>query len=220
MANSSYNNSPITPLLGISESFFQASPFNSSSDSSFGRDWNKQNNLNVRTFSPSNRFVKSPNFSPITKKFADLTITEEIDESNGNKTFLIDDTNSPHTPLNQTYIKDSGVRPKKNVDNGTSNRFEHDKIHRRRTMFLLPPTPTYNKVPSKLNTSDFEHAFSVDTILKEIGMTKYIDLFNMEEINIPVFLTLDDNDLMTIGIMDVEERCEILKAVETYQFLK
>lgn len=230
-------------MLGLSESYFQGSPFNSS-DSSFGTEWRKNNHRQSRTFSPGARFVKSPNISPITliKKMGTLTIAEEPDEATSDKTFTVDNPThgigSPHTPvINKTFIVD---RESKYKNVGIEKKMEREKTLKRRTMFLIPPTPTKIKGNSKLNASDFEHKFTVDTILKEIGMTKYINLFESEEvsiffapngknqdtfltspqINIPAFLTLDDDDLITIGIMDPEERCEILKAVETYQFLK
>ncbi|XP_063696231.1 ankyrin repeat and SAM domain-containing protein 6-like [Culicoides brevitarsis] len=234
MANTSFKSSPITPMLGISESFFHGSPFNSSNDSLLSVEWRKKtNNLNTRTFSPGSRFVKSPNISPIIKKIGKMTIAEEpaADDSSSSisscdKTFTINAnlstdaiTASPQTPTNgSTFVITHNYR--KNAGIAKQMTSEREKAHKRRTMFLLPPTPTTIRDNNKLNTSDFEHKFTVDTILKEIGMTKFINLFESEEINIAAFLTLDDNDLISIGIMDPDERREIIKAVETYQFLK
>lgn len=180
----------MTPLLGLSESFFQGSPFNSSSDSSFGIEWRKKNNLNQlnqsRTFSPASRFVKSPNISPIIKKLGNLTIAEEPDDSGCDKTYIVDSDNaiiginSPRTPINRTFIVNDNVKFRKNIPE--KKIFIEKKSHKRRTMFLIPPTPTTLKDNSKLNQSDFEHQFTVDTILKEIGMTKYVNLFEREEV--------------------------------------
>lgn len=181
-------------MLGLSESFFQGSPFNSSSDSSFGIEWRKKNNLNQmntnRTYSPGVAYLKSPNISPIVKKLEQMTITEEPDEGI-EKTYIIEEatlnkstSNSPHTPMNKTYVIEHVKKYQKNVGVEKNMENERKKIYKRRTMFLLPPTPTSIKAVSKLNTSDFEHRFTVNTILKEIGMTKYIKLFEMEEVGV------------------------------------
>lgn len=181
-------------MLGLSESFFQGSPFNSSNDSSFGIEWRKKNNLNQqnqsRTFSPASRFVKSPNISPIIKKMDNLTIAEEPDDSGCDKTYIVSydnpihGINSPRTPINRTFIIDQNVKFRENI--AEKKIFIEKKSHRRRTMFLIPPTPTTIKDNSKLNKSDFEHQFTVDTILKEIGMTKYANLFEREEVNLKI----------------------------------
>lgn len=171
-----------------------------------------------------------------------MTIAEEPDDPSCEKTFVINSINgidSPHTPVNTTFVIDPEMKYHKNMAAQKQIFMDRKKAHKRRTMFLLPPTPTTIRDSSKLNASDFEHKFAVETILKEIGLTKYINLFESEEvraylnrffdffnvfhhlqINIPAFLTLDDKDLQTIGIIDPEERCEIMKAVDTYQFLK
>lgn len=179
----------MTPLLGLSESFFHASPFNSSSDSSFGIEWRKRNNLNQqnqsRTYSPASRFVNSPNISPIIKKLGNMTIAEEPDDTSCDKTFVINSINginSPHTPVNTTFVIDQEMQYHKNMAAQKQIFMDRKKAHKRRTMFLLPPTPTTIRDSSKLNASDFEHKFAVETILKEIGLTKYINLFEIEEV--------------------------------------
>lgn len=176
-------------MFGLSESFFQGSPFhNSSSDTSFGAEWRKKNNLNQktqsRTFSPGSRLVKSPNFSPIVKQMNNFTIAEESDDAaTSNKTFIVvDHVESPQTPINTTYVIDHKLK-KKNVGAAEAQKFlDRKNAHKRRTMFMLPATPTTVIGNGKLNASDFEHKFTVDTILKEIGMKKYIDLFESEEV--------------------------------------
>ncbi|CAD7005794.1 uncharacterized protein LOC101462151 [Ceratitis capitata] len=53
----------------------------------------------------------------------------------------------------------------------------------------------------------------VDYLLRCVGMIQYRSIFQTEEVDFVVFRTLSDQDLQTLGIGDVGDREEILKAV-------
>ncbi|KAK7870216.1 hypothetical protein R5R35_003487 [Gryllus longicercus] len=73
-----------------------------------------------------------------------------------------------------------------------------------------------NPSTGECNTA-LEHAqnlqnshFGVDTLLLYMGLQKYIDLFHAEEIDWPVFQTLNEQDLINIGITAYGSRRKIL----------
>lgn len=61
-----------------------------------------------------------------------------------------------------------------------------------------------------------EQTFTVNSILKEINMKKYADLFEREEIDLFVFSLLSVADLIELGI-DEEDRSILMTAVQTYR---
>lgn len=65
------------------------------------------------------------------------------------------------------------------------------------------------------NDSILNNNLTVETILKEIGMDKYIEKFQLEEIDLFVFFNLDPADLHELNI-DEADRGILLQAIKTY----
>lgn len=61
-----------------------------------------------------------------------------------------------------------------------------------------------------------EQTFTVNSILKEINMKKYADLFAREEVDLFVFSLLSVGDLIELGI-DKEDHSILMTAVQTYK---
>lgn len=66
------------------------------------------------------------------------------------------------------------------------------------------PVPEKRRVPYMIGTPlakrELEHRISVTNILRDLNLAKYVGIFNDEEINFEVFLTLSEKDLHDIGI--------------------
>lgn len=75
------------------------------------------------------------------------------------------------------------------------------------------PGPEKRKVPYMIGTPlakrELEHRISVGNILRDLNLAKYIGIFNDEEINFEVFLTLSEKDLHDIGI-DCQRDIELI----------
>ncbi|XP_058816919.1 ankyrin repeat and SAM domain-containing protein 6-like [Topomyia yanbarensis] len=78
---------------------------------------------------------------------------------------------------------------------------------RRKTMFVMT-TPLVKR--------ELEHRISVTNILKDMNLSKYIGIFNREEIDFEVFLTLSEKDLHDIGIDCQKDIEQILGKVSQY----
>lgn len=65
------------------------------------------------------------------------------------------------------------------------------------------------------NDSILNNNLSVETILKEIGMAKYIEKFQLEEIDLFVFFNLEPEDMFTLNI-DEADHGILLQAIKTY----
>lgn len=68
--------------------------------------------------------------------------------------------------------------------------------------------PTY-AIGTPLVKRELEHRLSVANILRDLNLAKYIGIFNDEEINFEVFLTLSEKDLHDIGI-DCQRDIELI----------
>lgn len=55
-------------------------------------------------------------------------------------------------------------------------------------------------IGTPLAKRELEHRISVTNILRDLNLAKYVGIFNDEEINFEVFLTLSEKDLHDIGI--------------------
>lgn len=61
-----------------------------------------------------------------------------------------------------------------------------------------------------------ESTLSVKTVLKDLRLIKYFEIFEREEINLAAFFTLNDDDLKTIGIEDALDRQKILDLINDF----
>mmetsp|Transcript_16942 Transcript_16942/g.49935 ORF Transcript_16942/g.49935 Transcript_16942/m.49935 type:complete len:171 (-) Transcript_16942:283-795(-) len=95
-----------------------------------------------------------------------------------------------------------------------------------RSPFERPPSPESNSGPPRgLNGStvprvtvskevaDYWSVDSVPQLLTKLKLPKYIDLFDEEEIDLPTLLTLDDADLVEIGVKTFGARKRICMAI-------
>ncbi|XP_055619780.1 ankyrin repeat and SAM domain-containing protein 6-like [Toxorhynchites rutilus septentrionalis] len=80
--------------------------------------------------------------------------------------------------------------------------------HDRRKAVYILRTP--------LSKRQLEHRITVSNILKDINLSKYISIFNDEEIDFEVFLTLSETDLHDIGIQCQKDIELILAKVAEY----
>lgn len=78
---------------------------------------------------------------------------------------------------------------------------------------LVFRTPPVNK---KCLSIDLDRRLSIESILIDIGMEKYSMVFQKEEIDLQVFLTMDNNDLCKIGIENNSDREKLLDAIKQF----
>ena len=50
------------------------------------------------------------------------------------------------------------------------------------------------------NNCNLENAPTLDDLLEQLGLTKYIPLFKEQDVDLQVFMSLTDNDLKEVGI--------------------
>ncbi|EAT40087.1 AAEL008182-PA [Aedes aegypti] len=145
----------------------------------------KSSNNRKRSFSPIVNF-RSPDISPIamievgtTFRVPNSVNTPEVKQSRGGK----GQKNEPNR------------RPAKGIYNTSI------------------PAPEKRKMPYMIGTPlakrELEHRISVANILRDMNLAKYIGIFNDEEINFEVFLTLSEKDLHDIGI-DCQRDIELI----------
>ncbi|XP_029713968.1 uncharacterized protein LOC115258092 isoform X1 [Aedes albopictus] len=146
----------------------------------------KNSNNRKRSFSPIVNF-RSPDISPIA--MIEVGTTFRIPAS----------INTPEVKQSRAakWQKDDTVR---RPGKGTYNN---------KTI----PGPEKRKVPYMIGTPlakrELEHRISVGNILRDLNLAKYIGIFNDEEINFEVFLTLSEKDLHDIGI-DCQRDIELI----------
>lgn len=75
-------------------------------------------------------------------------------------------------------------------------------------------SPSFNN-NNNTTTSILEETFTVLSILKERNMQKYANLFVREEVDLFVFLMLDDQDMIELGIEE-KDRPILMKAINYY----
>lgn len=124
---------------------------------------------------------------------------------------------SPQTIVEVTSPK----TPNKAVESHSNLNKNHSDTPR----IFLTPAPQHELVDDlqSMNLSEYdgtpnvlEQTFTVYSILKEINMKKYADLFAREEIDLFVFSVLSVNDLIELGIDEVD-RPILMTAVQTYK---
>lgn len=82
-------------------------------------------------------------------------------------------------------------------------------------------TPKVNKPTTSRfdlsNDSILNTNFRIESVLKEIGLQKYIEKFQLEEIDLFVFFHLEPADLFVLNIAE-EDHETMLQAIKTYSF--
>ncbi|XP_055544378.1 ankyrin repeat and SAM domain-containing protein 6-like [Wyeomyia smithii] len=71
-------------------------------------------------------------------------------------------------------------------------------------------------IATPITKRELEHRITVDNILKNLDLVKYMDIFIREEIDFEVFLTLSEKDLHDIGIDCQADIERILAKVAEY----
>ncbi|XP_076632884.1 uncharacterized protein LOC143347540 [Colletes latitarsis] len=79
------------------------------------------------------------------------------------------------------------------------------------------PTPPRYKTPPRGMTLNSEEA-KMFVLLKRYGLNQHIPIFLKEEVDIDLFMTLTDNDLIEIGIKDALDRKAILNVIMDYKY--
>lgn len=86
-----------------------------------------------------------------------------------------------------------------------------------------PPTPMPKCNDAQHSSTDLtfienilDQSINIATILKEVGMEKYIEKFEREEIDLLVFSMLKSDDLAELGIEEAD-RPAIVRAFYTYR---
>jgi hypothetical protein len=71
-------------------------------------------------------------------------------------------------------------------------------------------------VPSSLAASRFDINSSrqLNQLLEMIGLSRYVDLFYQNEVDLAMFTTLNDNDLQSMGISAFGTRKILLNAIQ------
>ena len=107
------------------------------------------------------------------------------------------------------------VLPKKSLDYD-STASESTPRATNTTIGKLNDTPVISLMSQTQNNDSFlEKTFNVQSILHEIGMEKYVEEFEREEIDVMVFLMLSADDLKELNIAE-EDQHIILKAVKNF----
>lgn len=97
-----------------------------------------------------------------------------------------------------------------------------DKVPADSTMNLslnFPTTspPDYSIKTPVTNKSYLNHNISVDIILMSHHLHKYMALFDKEEIDFDVFISLNENDLVRLGVESKQDRHKMLKVIKEFQ---
>lgn len=82
------------------------------------------------------------------------------------------------------------------------------------------PSVYYSKIDEESslymnNNSILNNNFTVDSVLKDIGMEKYIEKFRLEEIDLFVFFNLQPEDLHELNI-DEKDHETLLQAIKVF----
>ncbi|KAL7017737.1 hypothetical protein ACKWTF_010499 [Chironomus riparius] len=62
-----------------------------------------------------------------------------------------------------------------------------------------------------------DKTLNVKTVLQHLELSKYLDIFNKEEINLDAMFTLSDDDLKSININDIQDRRKILDFINCFK---
>ncbi|KAL5291503.1 hypothetical protein ACFFRR_010731 [Megaselia abdita] len=129
------------------------------------------------------------------------------------------------TPM-RNIIKSPELSPIEfNLKNPTVFRIPPEKIDRvpaDSTMnlslnFPISSPPDYSLKTPVTNKSYLNHNISLDPILMSHHLHKYIQLFEKEEIDFEVFISLSENDLIRLGVESSHDRHKMLKAIKEFQ---
>lgn len=143
----------------------------------------KISNARKRSFSPI-RNLRSPDISPIAMIVVDNTFR------------VPPRVNTPEAKLDKRLVDEARRHPNKSFHSSTK-RAGSDKRK-----------PPYT-IGTPLVKRELEHRLSVANILRDLNLAKYIGIFNEEEIDFEVFLTLSEKDLHDIGI-DCQRDIELI----------
>ncbi|XP_065095370.1 ankyrin repeat and SAM domain-containing protein 6-like [Ochlerotatus camptorhynchus] len=143
----------------------------------------KCSNTRKRSFSPM-RNMRSPDISPIAMTVVDTTFR------------IPPRVNTPEAKLDKRLTDEARRHPIKSFFSSTKQ-----------------PAPDKRKpvyaIGTPLVKRELEHRLSVSNILRDLNLAKYIGIFNDEEIDFEVFLTLSEKDLHDIGI-DCQQDIELI----------
>lgn len=144
----------------------------------------KISNARKRSFSPI-RNLRSPDISPIAMAVVDHTFR------------IPARVNTPEAKLDKRLVDEARRHPNKPFFTFTKQQAGSEKRK-----------PPYS-VGTPLVKRELEHRLSVANILRDLKLAKYIGIFQDEEINFEVFLTLSEKDLHDIGI-DCQRDIELI----------
>uniref|UniRef100_A0A1Q3EV56 SAM domain-containing protein n=1 Tax=Culex tarsalis TaxID=7177 RepID=A0A1Q3EV56_CULTA len=175
----------------VSPKIFKFSPESLAAvDVSF-ESYKQQSKPQKRSFTPiaNERNMRSPNISPIpiSNRPAKTTTTTTI----------------RMTPRHVNTPRPKDIKrpmvPKLLVDNSKLSTSMKD--HQRNQSMITLSTP--------LAKRKREHRITVPKILRDLDLARYIDVFVREKIDFVLFLTLNEDDLQTIGI-DCQRDIELI----------
>lgn len=112
-----------------------------------------------------------------------------------------------------------------NLKNQTGFRFPPEKVDKlpadstTNLSFTVttPSPPDYSTKTPVTNKSYLNHKISLDSILMSNHLHKYLALFEREEIDCDVFLSLNESDLVRLGVESSQDRYKMLKAIKDFQ---
>uniref|UniRef100_A0A1Q3EV60 SAM domain-containing protein n=1 Tax=Culex tarsalis TaxID=7177 RepID=A0A1Q3EV60_CULTA len=167
----------------VSPKIFKFSPESLAAvDVSF-ESYKQQSKPHNRSFTPivNERNMRSPNISPIPMSTRPVKTTTTI----------------RMTPRHVNTLRP--MVPKLLVDNSKLSTSMKD--HQRTQSMISLSTPLVKRRR--------EYRIAVPKILRDLGLARYIDVFVREKIDFVLFLTLNEDDLQTIGI-DCQRDIELI----------
>ncbi|XP_066603605.1 ankyrin repeat and SAM domain-containing protein 3-like isoform X2 [Prorops nasuta] len=180
-------------------------------------------------FDSDGQFPASPNFcftlnskSPQKNLFFPNNInTENLLENQRN---LIDINKTPNCDKLKRIIYDKDHSTPEKIDFSSNFSFNSDfsppcspqKDSEEHAFGEDTPTPPHCKTPPKgiiLNSNQTEMIF----LLERFNLSEYIPVFLKEEVDMDIFLTLNNEDLQEIGIEQESDRKAILTTIQIYK---
>lgn len=81
----------------------------------------------------------------------------------------------------------------------------------------MPSPPDYSVKTPVINKSYLDHKINLDLILMSHQLHKYLALFDREDIDFNTFISLNENDLIKLGVENRQDRLKMLKAIKEFQ---
>ncbi|XP_070491152.1 uncharacterized protein mtrm [Chironomus tepperi] len=147
--------------------------------------------------------------SPMNRSFQSPSIFNRSDQ------FLKPDVGRrSFSPFGLNQIRTPNISPiNKKVSPASPFLKKRDPKVRKENPEKLKNEPELRSNKSRL----MDKTLNVKTVLQHLELTKYLDIFNKEEINLDAMFTLSDDDLKSIDINDIQDRKKILDFINCFK---